>query len=139
MNRIMNKTVPPPPPNVPELGSDVSKVLTNRELVELHQSQVQCASCHREMDSVGLAFENFDVIGRWRDMERMTLKDKAPVKINGSLQDEKSFSNYSEFKNHLLSYEENLARNMIESLLVYGLGRDIEFTDTPDIEAILEK
>ena len=139
MNRIMNKTVPPPPPNVPELGSDVKKVLTNRELVELHQSQVQCASCHREMDSVGLAFENFDVIGRWRDIERMTLKDKAPVKISGSLAGEKSFSNYSEFKNHLLSYEENLARNMVESMLVYGLGRDIEFTDTPHIDAILEK
>lgn len=139
MNRIMNKTVPPPPPNVPELGSDVDRVLTNRELVELHQSQVQCASCHREMDSVGLAFENFDVIGRWRDIERMTLKDKAPVKINGSLAGEKSFSNYLEFKNHLLSYEDNLARNMVESLLVYGLGRDIEFTDTPHIDAILEK
>ncbi|MCH2208519.1 MAG: DUF1588 domain-containing protein [Lentisphaerales bacterium] len=139
MNRIMNKTVPPPPPNVPELGSDVSKVLTNRELVELHQSQVQCASCHREMDSVGLAFENFDVIGRWRDMERMTLRDKATVKISGVLNGEQSFSNYSEFKNLLLSYEESLARNMVESLLVYGLGRDIEFTDTPHIEAILEK
>ncbi|MCM8537539.1 MAG: DUF1588 domain-containing protein [Lentisphaeraceae bacterium] len=139
MNRIMNKTVPPPPPNVPELGSDVKNVLTNRELVELHQSQVQCASCHREMDSVGLAFENFDVIGRWRGVERMTLKDKAPVKISGSLEGKKPFNNYLEFKNGLLSYEESLARNMVESLLVYGLGRDIEFTDTPHIDAILEK
>ena len=139
MNRIMNKTVPPPPPNVPELGSDVEGPLTNRKLVELHQSQVQCASCHREMDNIGLAFENFDVIGRWRDQERMTLKDKAVVSISGSFEDGETFSSYSEFKNHLLKFEENLARNMVESLLVYGLGRDIEFTDQPYIDEIITK
>jgi len=138
LNRFMNKTVPPPPPNVPELGSDVEGPLTNKKLVELHQSQVQCASCHREMDAMGLAFENFDVIGRWRNQERMTLKDKAAVTISGKYLDGKTFSSYSEFKDHLVGYEEKLARNMVESLLVYGLGRDIEFTDAPHIDKIIK-
>jgi hypothetical protein len=138
LNRFMNKTVPPPPPNVPELGADTKEVLTNKKLVELHQSQAQCASCHREMDDMGLAFENFDVIGRWRDNERV-FRDSIPIKVAGSFEDGESFNSYSEFKSHLLRHEEKLARNMIESLLVYGLGRDIEFTDMPHIDEIVEK
>lgn len=137
LNRFINKPVPPPPPNVPELGADTEELLTNRKLVELHQSQVQCASCHREMDALGLAMENFDVIGRWRDEERVTLRDKAPVKIDGSFEDGRAFKTYGEFRDHMLEYEEDLARNMIKSLIVYGLGRDVEFTDKPHIDKIL--
>jgi hypothetical protein len=138
LNRFMNKTVPPPPPNVPELGAESDEVLTTRKLVELHQSQVQCASCHRDMDNMGLAMENFDVIGRWRDTERVS-RDHIPIKIDGAFADGNAFQTYGEFQSHLLSYEEKLARNMIESLLVYSLGRDIEFTDMPHIDEIINK
>ena len=82
--------------------------------------------------------ENFDVIGRWREEERVTLRDKAPVKIDGSFEDGRAFETYGEFRDHMLGYEENLARNMIESLIVYGLGRDVEFTDKPHIDKILD-
>ena len=137
LNRFMNKSVPPPPPNVPELGAESNEVLTTRKLVELHQSQVQCASCHRGMDSMGLALENFDAIGRWRGSERVH-RDHIPIKVAGSFEDGTSFNSYSEFRSHLVGYEEKLARNMVESLLVYGLGRDIEFTDAPHIDQIIE-
>ncbi|EDM24804.1 hypothetical protein LNTAR_09916 [Lentisphaera araneosa HTCC2155] len=138
LNRFMNKEVPPPPPNVPELGAESDEVLTTRKLVELHQSQVQCASCHRDMDNMGLAIENFDVIGRWRETERVS-RDEIPIKVAGSFADGKTFESYSEFTKHLVGYEEKLARNMIESLLVYSLGRDIEFTDMSHIDEIISK
>ena len=138
LNRFMNKSVPPPPPNVPELGAESDEVLTTRKLVELHQSQVQCASCHRGMDSMGLALENFDAIGRWRDNERV-FRDNIPIKVAGSFEDGQSFNSYAEFKSHLVGYEEKLARNMVESLLVFGLGRDIEFTDAVHIDKIIDK
>ena len=87
---------------------------------------------------MGLALENFDVIGRWRDNERV-FRDNIPIKVAGSFEDGTSFNSYSEFRSHLVGYEEKLARNMVESLLVYGLGRDIEFTDAAHIDKIMDK
>lgn len=138
LNRFLNDPPPPPPPNVPELGSDTDKPLTNRELVKLHQSQVQCSSCHKKMDSIGLAIENFDTIGRWRESEKVW-QDEAPIAISGLLNETEEFSSFSEFQSTLLKHEEDLARAMVEALLTYGLGRDIEFTDEPHIDEILEK
>ncbi len=138
MSRFLNSPPAPPPPNVPELGSDVEGPTTNRKLVELHQTRAQCASCHRKMDTIGLALENFDLIGRYRENETVW-RDKVPVKISGSMPGGKSFNSFPEFKSAMLMHEEDLARNMVESLLVYALGRDIEFTDDPHIEKIIAK
>lgn len=139
MNRFLNDMPPPPPPNVPELGSGVDRPLTNRQLVELHQSRVQCSSCHRKMDAIGLALENFDLIGRWRETEKYSHRKEEEIVINGSLPGGKPFSSYKEFQNTLLAHEEDLARNMLESLLVYALGRDIEFTDAPHLDEMMNK
>jgi len=138
MSRFLNSPPAAPPPNVPELGSDVERPTTNRKLVELHQTRAQCASCHRKMDTIGLALENFDLIGRYREVETVG-RDKVPVKISGSMPGGKSFNSFPEFKSAMLVHEEDLARNMVESLLVYALGRDIEFTDEPHIEKIMAK
>ena len=138
MSRFLNSPPAPPPPNVPELGSDAEGPTTNRKLVELHQTRAQCASCHRKMDTIGLALENFDLIGRYREDETVW-RDKVPVKISGSMPGGKSFNSFPEFQSAMLVREEDLARNMVESLLVYALGRDIEFTDEPHIEKIMAK
>lgn len=135
MNRFLNS----PPPNVPELGSDADGPLTNRQLVELHQTQVQCASCHRKMDTIGLALENFDLIGRWRNIEKAGTATGEPVVIDGSLPGGERFTDFKQFQSMLLAHEGDLARHMVESLLVYALGRDIEFTDQPHIEKIMAK
>ena len=137
MNRFLNSPPPPPPPNVPELGSDADGPTSNRQLVELHQSQAQCASCHRKMDAIGLALENFDTIGRWRELEKTSLRTKEPVMIEGTLPGGKPFSTFREFQSSLMAHEEDLARNMVESLMVYALGRDIEFTDDPHVDEIM--
>lgn len=138
MNRFLNSPPAPPPPNVPELGEGADGPLTNRKLVALHTSQAQCASCHRKMDTIGLALENFDVIGRYRETERVWPSD-VPITIDGSLPGGKPFKSFSQFQETLLFHEEDLARNMIESLAVYALGRDIEFTDEPHIQNMISK
>lgn len=138
MNRFLNSPPPPPPPNVPELGTGAEGPMSNRQLVELHTSQAQCASCHRKMDAIGLALENFDTIGRYRETEKVSRTD-VPVVIDGSLPGGEQFTNFKEFQNTLMAHEEDLARNLVESLLVYALGRDIEFTDEPHIEKIMTK
>jgi hypothetical protein len=138
MNRFLNSPPAPPPPNVPELGEGADGPLTNRKLVALHTSQAQCASCHRKMDTIGLALENFDVIGRYRETERVWRSD-VPITIDGSLPGGKTFKSFSQFQETLLFHEEDLARNMIESLAVYALGRDIEFTDEPHIQNMISK
>ena len=138
MNRFLNSPPAPPPPNVPELGSDADGPLTNRKLVELHQSRVQCASCHRKMDTIGLALENFDTIGRWREVEKIG-RSKKPIVIDGALPEGERFTDFKQFQAELMAHEEDLARNMVESVLVYALGRDIEFTDEPYIQNIMTK
>ena len=137
LNRFFNAPPPPPPPNVPELGSGATGAVTNRKLVELHQSQVQCASCHRKMDTIGLALENFDVIGRWREAETTAPGKTEPVAIHGALPGGERFTDFQQFQTMLMKHQDRLARNMIESLLVYALGRDIEFTDQPHIDKIM--
>jgi len=139
MEKVLNSPPPPPPPNVPELGSDADGPLTNRQLVELHQKQVQCSSCHRKMDTIGLALENFDVIGRWRDSEKTSSRTSEPVVIEGTMPNGKAFTDFKQFQTSLMAHEEDLARNMIESLAVYALGRDIEFTDEPHIQNMISK
>ena len=67
MSRVLNSPPPPPPPNVPELGADVEGPVTNRKLVELHQTRAQCASCHRRMDPLGFGLEAFDAVGSFRE------------------------------------------------------------------------
>jgi len=136
MSRFLNSPPAPPPPNVPELGSDVDGPTTNRKLVELHQTRAQCASCHRKMDTIGLALENFDLLGRHREVE-MVWRDKVPVLISGSMPGGKPFNSLSEFQATMLEHDEDLARNMVESLLVYAMGRDIEFTDELHIKSIM--
>jgi len=118
LNRFLNSPPPPPPPNVPELGSDVDGPASNRKLVELHQAQAQCASCHRKMDAIGLALENFDTIGRWRETEKTSLRTAEPVVIDGVLPGGKPFTDFRQFQSALMAHEEDLARNMVESLMV---------------------
>ncbi|MGB0327363.1 MAG: DUF1588 domain-containing protein [Akkermansiaceae bacterium] len=139
LNRFLNDMPPPPPPNVPELGADQKDPLTTRKLVELHQSRVQCASCHRKMDAIGLALENFDLLGRWRVDEVTAPGVREPIVVGGSLPEGRAFKSFQEFQETLMSYEEKLARNMLESLLVYGLGRDVEFTDKPHLDAMMDQ
>ena len=138
MEKLLHDKPAPPPPNVPELGAEAGVNRSNRELVEFHQRKPQCASCHKKMDVIGFGLENFDTIGQWRDTERVGRKD-VPIQPGGQLPDGGRFANLDDLKRLLLDYNDQLAEELVESLLAYGVGRNIEFTDTDAVEDILTR
>ena len=138
MEKILHEKPAPPPPNVPELDEASDQPMTNRAMVLLHQKRATCASCHVKMDAIGFGLENFDTIGRWRDVEKVGRKN-VPIEPGGILPGGGKFENVSELKSLLLKHEDSLAEELTESILAYALGRTIEFSDADDVEAILAK
>ena len=135
MEVFLGSPPPPPPPNVPDLEAteevEDGRILTVRERMERHRSDPQCRSCHRVMDPIGLALENFDVTGRWRIRDNGMLVD--PV---GELYDGSELNGPEDLRQALLRRPEALVRTFTENLLAYALGRRVEYYDMPTIRAI---
>ncbi len=132
MEVMMGSPPPPPPPNVPaleETKGDVSgKVLTVRERMEEHRKNPQCTSCHRVIDPLGLALENFDVTGKWR------IKDNGmPVDASGTLYDGTPMNGAAGLRTALLKHQDVFLLSFTENLMTYALGRRIE---APDMWAV---
>ncbi|MEE2642665.1 MAG: DUF1588 domain-containing protein [Planctomycetota bacterium] len=138
LEKLLHDRPAPPPPNVPELDEASSKPLTNRELVELHQQRAVCSSCHRKMDVIGFGLENFDTIGRWRETEKVGRREVA-IQAGGTLPGGQPFLGVRQLKQVLLSEEDALATELLESILNYGLGRAVEFADQTDVEKMLSR
>jgi hypothetical protein len=137
---ILARTPPPPPPNVEPLepvASDQPKT-TIRAQLESHATQAACASCHAKIDPLGLAFENFDAIGRWRETERVEGGTGAdpPVDASGVLPEGKTFNGPAEFKKLLAEDEKRLAEAFVEHLATYALRRLVTVDDRAQIKAI---
>ncbi len=139
MEKILNNTPAPPPPNVPELGTNSDEPLSNRELIMLHQSEPTCASCHQKIDPIGFGLENFDTVGRWRDKEIVSKKKQVEIDPSGHLLDKASFNDIHSFKKALLGSRDTLAEQLVESFFSYGLGRTMEFSDQEAIDAVVAK
>jgi len=139
MEVLLGSPPPPPPPNVPALDDTKAvaaggKTLSTRERMEEHRKNPACASCHRVIDPLGLALENFDVTAAWR------IKDNGvSVDSNGVLYDGTQISGPAGLRTALLAHSESLIRNFTENLMQYGLGRRIEFFDQPALRAIVRK
>lgn len=138
MEKLLHDKPAPPPPNVPELGEATNKPATNRQMVETHQRRAVCASCHKKMDVIGFGLENFDTIGKWRDIEFVGRK-KVPIEPGGTLPGGAAFNDVRGLKSVLLKEKDRLAEELVESILAYGLGRTIEFSDADHVETILHK
>ena len=138
MEKLLHEKPAPPPPNVPELSEASAEPKTNREMVELHQQRAVCASCHKKMDVIGFGLENFDTTGQWRDVEKVGRKP-VPIEPGGTLPDGLAFNSVQELKKVLLAHEDALARELLESILAYALGRTVEFSDADDVDAMLAK
>ena len=137
LKNILGAVVPAPPPvNIPLLEEAAGDVdfdsLSVRELMELHRSKPFCEGCHKIMDPIGLAMENFDVIGRWRTVDNGT-----PIDTAGQLVDGTSIDGPVELRAALLKYEEQIVRNVAEKLLIYAVGRGTEYYDQPVIRQIV--
>lgn len=137
---ILARTPPPPPPNVDPLepvAADQPKT-TIRAQLEAHRTNRTCAACHAKIDPLGLAFENFDAIGRWRDTERVEggIGDNPPVDASGSFPDGKTFAGPAEFKTLLAENQDRLARAFVEQLATYALRRVMTVDDVHQLHAI---
>jgi hypothetical protein len=137
LKNILGAVVPAPPPvNIPLLEEAAGDVdfdsLSVRELMELHRSKPFCEGCHKIMDPIGLAMENFDVIGRWRTVDNGT-----PIDTAGQLVDGTSIDGPVELRAALLKYEQQIVHNIAEKLLIYAVGRGTEYYDQPVIRQIV--
>ena len=135
MEVLLGSPPPPPPPNVPTLDETADAKdghpLTTRERVELHRKNPVCASCHKFMDPIGLALDNFDVTGRWRYRENGMLLD-----TQGILYDGTPISTLPQLVDALLKRPIPLVRMFTENLMAYAVGRRMEDFDQPTIRAI---
>jgi mono/diheme cytochrome c family protein len=131
--------VPPatPPQNVPALDeSDVgtTKALTVREMIARHRANPTCASCHAVMDPLGLALENFDATGRWRDRDRYA---GAEIDASGELPDGTQVTGPDDLRAALLRRPEQFVQTFTEGLLTYATGRKLEYYDMPTVRRIV--
>ncbi|MGE3190671.1 MAG: DUF1592 domain-containing protein, partial [Vicinamibacterales bacterium] len=137
MSVLLGSPPPPPPPNVPSLDDSVkaeegTRVLSVRERMEQHRANPACASCHRVIDPIGLALENFDVTGHYR------IKDNGvPVDSAGTLYDGTKMEGPSGLRQALLKHKDALVLSFTESMMTYALGRRVEFYDMPTVRAIV--
>ena len=136
LDNIFGAPPPPPLPNVPALEENsVAANLPMRERLAAHRSSAVCASCHRTIDAVGFALENFDAVGRWRDHEG----DSGPMDASGALPGVGEFDGVAGLEEGLLSRPELFAGTLTEKLLTFALGRGVEYYDAPAIRKILRE
>ena len=135
LENILGTTPPDPPPDVPELEASANdgRELTMREAMERHRANPTCAACHRLMDPLGLALENFDAVGRWRETDA----SGEPLDVSGELPDGTRFAGVAKLKRALLANPEPFLRTLTEKLLTYALGRGLEYTDAPAVRRIV--
>jgi hypothetical protein len=138
LEQLLGTPPPPPPPNVPALKDDSAvKVLTMRQRMEEHRASPQCAVCHRMMDPIGFALENFDGVGRWRDVAGEEGTEK--IDSSGVLPDGTKFDGPVGLREILVSKKELFVETFTERLLTYALGRGVEQYDRPVIRKIVRE
>jgi hypothetical protein len=136
MEVLLASPPPAPPPNVPTLDETKADSgdhqLTTRQRMEQHRANPACNSCHRVIDPLGLALENFDVTGRWR------IRDNgAPVDPVGDLYDGTKMMGPAGLRAALLKHQDMFVLSLTERLMTYSLGRRVESYDMPAIRKII--
>lgn len=134
LENVLGSPPSPPPPDVEPLPTDTRGAETIREQLLLHRKHEACNGCHRKIDPMGFAFENFDQVGRWRDKypRSKDLIDASATMANGTL-----VKDIVEFKQMLLTREEDVTRCLTEKLLSYSSGRFMEPVDRGEIDRIV--
>jgi len=140
---IFNKTPPPPPANVDPIEPvpPEGEKITIRQRMEAHTRDPNCAACHKSIDPLGLAFDQYDAIGQWRTHEHIPtgVGKNPPVDASGTLIDGRTFNGSVEFKELLLDDRDRFARAFIEHLCTYALRRVLTVDDKDDISLILSE
>jgi hypothetical protein len=140
---IFNQTPPMPPANVDPIEPipPEGEKITIRQRIEAHAKNASCAACHRNIDPLGLAFDQYDAIGQWRTQERVAngVGDDPLVDASGALTDGRTFTDSITFKRLLLEDRDTVARAFIEHLCTYALRRVLTIDDQDDINEIVEE
>ena len=138
LENILGSPPPPPPPDVPALAENDDRgepPRSVRERLEAHRENPACAGCHRVMDPLGFALENFDAIGRWRTVTEAG----TPVDAAGELVDGTPVDGPESLAAALLKRPDNFVTTVTEKLLTYGLGRGAEYYDAPAVRRIVRE
>ena len=134
LENLLGSRAPNPPPGVEtnlDQKSDASKARTLRERMELHRSQTVCASCHSIMDPVGFSLENFDLVGKWRQLD-----EKSPIDASGELVDGTKLDGPASLRRALLGRSDAFVTVATEKLLTYAMGRATTAYDMPAVRSI---
>jgi hypothetical protein len=138
MEVLLGSPPPPPPPNVPLLddtkAASGGRMLSTRERMEEHRKNPACTSCHRVIDPLGLALENFDVVGAWRDRDRDA--DTA-IDASGRLSNGMQVGSPAELNRALLARPDQFVQALTEKVMVFALGRGLRYQDMPTVRAIV--
>jgi hypothetical protein len=135
LETLLGTPVPPPPANVPPLDPDRKlKQLSVREKLEQHRADPACSACHKLMDPIGFALENFDWMGRWRETE----SNGKPLDTAGSLPSGDSFHGPVELRQALLNHKDEFLRNLAGKVFGYALGRGLQDGDSCTVQRLVD-
>ena len=136
LDNIFGAPPPPPLPDVPALEeNEVAANLPMRERLAQHRNSPACASCHRTIDPVGFALENFDALGRWRDQEG----DNGAIDVSGGLPGVGALTGVDGLEAGLLSRPDLFVGRLAEKLLTFALGRGVEYYDAPAVRTVVRE
>jgi hypothetical protein len=134
LENIMGVAAPLPPPNVPPLKDSkaLDRPMTMRQRMEAHRANPVCASCHKAMDPLGFALENFDATGAWRARD-----SRVPIDASGVFVDGSAIDGPVALRQAILKHPENFVTTFTEKLMTYALGRGLEYYDAPTVRRIV--
>ena len=149
LEQFLGTPAPPPPPDVPGIEPDVRGASTIKEQLEKHRTIPQCAACHYKIDPYGMALENFDVIGAWREKYRALDPGSNPrrpklieghdIQCDDTLPQLGAFADFRAFRQLLLQREDLVQKNMVHKLATFALGRTMDFADEESLKQIVTK
>ena len=134
LEQLLGTPPPPAPPNIPSLDDSKRKDITGtfRQKLEQHRADPKCANCHAKMDAFGFALENFNGVGQWRDRD----ETGAAIDASGKLATGRAINGLADMKTLLRSRKQDFAKCLTEKMLIYALGRGLDYYDEPTISRI---
>jgi mono/diheme cytochrome c family protein len=136
LENLLSSAPPPPPADIPALRTEAAatgKPLTMREAMAQHRANPSCAGCHARMDPIGFAMENLDAVGAWRDADAFN-----PIDAVGVFPDGTKFDGVAGLKQELLRQSDQFVATVAKKLLMYAIGRNLQYYDAPSVRAVLK-
>ena len=146
LENVLGDPPPPPPKAVPAITPDTAGAKTPRDLLAAHTTEDSCAACHRKIDPIGFALENFDAVGRWRDNYPIWSKDKkgrpvssagAAIDSSGQLPDGTSIADIVDLKRWVTNNVDQFSQCLSEKLITYATGREPNYVERKEIATIV--